>query len=97
MERTAAAVYFTYGRASRVRRGGRSRALRYPAMASEDHEHVALHTTRAEMMLISNALNEVCNGVHIDDFEFQTRLGVSREEARRLLRQIHERLREMAG
>src|SRR3954463_6964788 len=32
LERPAAAVYFTCGRASRVRRRGRSTALRYPAM-----------------------------------------------------------------
>jgi len=31
LERTAAAVYFTCGRASRVRRRRRSTALRYPA------------------------------------------------------------------
>ncbi len=34
--------------------------------------------TRDELGGISNALNEVCNGVHIDDAEFQTRLGVTR-------------------
>jgi hypothetical protein len=34
LERTAAAVYFTCGRASRVRRRGRSTALRYSATAS---------------------------------------------------------------
>ena len=33
LERTAAAVYFTCGRASRVRRRGRSTAIRYPAMS----------------------------------------------------------------
>ncbi len=32
LERTAAAVYFTCGRASRVRRRGRSTALRYPRL-----------------------------------------------------------------
>src|SRR6478609_2471631 len=34
LERTAAAVYFTCGRASRVRRRGRSTALRYAAQTS---------------------------------------------------------------
>src|SRR6059058_4697492 len=34
LERTAAAVYFTCGRASRVRRRGRSTALRYPRRGS---------------------------------------------------------------
>jgi hypothetical protein len=35
LERTAAAVYFTCGRASRVRRRGRSTAFRYPAVTSQ--------------------------------------------------------------
>jgi len=38
-----------------------------------------------ELALIANALNEVCNGVEIEDFEFFTRLGADREEARELL------------
>ena len=40
LERTAAAVYFTCGRASRVRRRGRSTALRYVAepMAAEEEQ-----------------------------------------------------------
>jgi uncharacterized protein YtpQ (UPF0354 family) len=36
LERTAAAVYVTCGRASRVRRHGRSTALRYPAMGRRE-------------------------------------------------------------
>jgi hypothetical protein len=35
-----------------------------------------------------NALNEVCNGVHIEDPEFQTRLGVTREFLRTVLRDL---------
>ncbi|WP_171074225.1 hypothetical protein [Nonomuraea basaltis] len=31
---------------------------------------------------INNALNEVCNGAHLDKRDFQTRMGVVREEAR---------------
>lgn len=38
-----------------------------------------------ELVLIANALNEVCNGVEIEDFEFSTRLGADRDEARALL------------
>ena len=38
-----------------------------------------------ELRLIVNALNEVCNGVEIEDFEFFTRLGADRDEARALL------------
>jgi len=42
LERTAAAVYFDCGRASRVRRRGRSTALRYPAMAKRLFNVVAI-------------------------------------------------------
>jgi hypothetical protein len=48
-----------------------------------------------EVMLLNNALNEVCNGVHISDAEFATRLGGDRAETRRLLDRIHELSREM--
>jgi hypothetical protein len=38
--------------------------------------------------LLSNALNEVCNGVDIEDFEFSTRLGVERPQAQQLLAEV---------
>ena len=41
-----------------------------------------------ELTIMSNVLNEVCNGVHIEDPEFQTRIGVTREEARNLLQAV---------
>ena len=44
--------------------------------------------TDAELVILNNALNEVCNGVDIEDAEFQTRLGVTRDEARALLLKI---------
>ena len=34
-----------------------------------------------ELITLSNALNEVCNGVHIGEVDFQTRVGVARAEA----------------
>lgn len=45
-----------------------------------------------ELRLFNNALNEVCNGVRDleDDGEFVTRLGVTREKAKRLLAEVHE-------
>ncbi len=46
-----------------------------------------------ELALINNALNEVCNGVHIEDPEFRTRLGATREEARNLLSAVNQLLR----
>lgn len=65
-------------------------------MANTDDQPIELQLTRGDLLLINNALNEVCNGVRIDDFEFETRLGVSRDEARQLLRRVSDRLREMA-
>ena len=47
-----------------------------------------LDVSRSELILLNNALNEVCNGVHISDSEFSTRLGASRNQARRLLQDI---------
>jgi len=44
----------------------------------------------SELELINNALNEVCNG--IDIAEFQTRLGQSREAAEGLLQRVNSYL-----
>lgn len=41
-----------------------------------------------ELALIANALNEVCNGLDIEDVEFFTRLGADRDEARGLLAEL---------
>jgi hypothetical protein len=38
-----------------------------------------------ELVILNNALNEVCNGVDFGDDEFRTRLGASRKEARALM------------
>lgn len=56
-------------------------------------DKLRVELSREELGLIGNALNEVCNGVHIDDFEFQTRLSVPRAELQRLLNQIAEAYR----
>ena len=39
-----------------------------------------------ELLILNNALNEICNGVDISAFE--TRLGASRAEVTELLREI---------
>ena len=48
----------------------------------------SLAFTHDELVVINNALNEVCNGVAFDDDEFQTRIGYSREMAQNLLKKI---------
>jgi hypothetical protein len=45
--------------------------------------------TRDELLMINNALNEVCNGIHLEG-EFDTRMGCSVEEARHLLVQVNQ-------
>jgi hypothetical protein len=51
-------------------------------------EFADIRLSAHELILINNALNEVCNGVDIDDAEFATRLGAEREELRQLLSDI---------
>jgi len=43
-----------------------------------------------ELDMLNNVLNELCNGVWIGDWEFQTRIGWDRLAVQRLLGQIHE-------
>ena len=48
--------------------------------------------TNEELVVINNALNEVCNGLAFDDDEFQTRIGYSRAMAQNLLKKIAKAL-----
>jgi hypothetical protein len=49
-------------------------------------DRLLLSIPREQLIGLTNALNEVCNGVHIDDAEFPTRLGQSRDSLRETLR-----------
>ena len=55
-------------------------------------ERLLVSLSREELRGISNALNEVCNGIHIDEAEFQTRLGVTRSFLQQALTTIGGRL-----
>ncbi|MFE0146143.1 hypothetical protein ACFWY5_03320 [Nonomuraea sp. NPDC059007] len=46
-------------------------------------------------LAINNALNEICNGVNLNDWDFQTRMGVDREQARAVLRAISDAISSM--
>jgi hypothetical protein len=48
--------------------------------------------THAELAIVNNALNEVCNGISFDDDEFQTRIGCSRARAQDLLKKVAKAL-----
>ena len=54
----------------------------------------SIQFSRDDLVLLNNALNEVCNGVHIEEPEFHTRLGATKEEARELLSRINSVLRQ---
>jgi len=48
--------------------------------------------THEELLIINNALNEVCNGISMADSEFETRIGNTREAARKLLEKVGKSL-----
>jgi len=41
--------------------------------------------TKEEIRVIHQALNEVCNGIHLEDSEFETRMGTEKQTARQLM------------
>lgn len=61
------------------------------------HGKATVRLSSDELTLLNNALNEVCNGVAIEDAEFATRLGASREEARVLLTEVGQAVDSLAG
>jgi hypothetical protein len=48
--------------------------------------------THDELVIINNALNEVCNGLSFDDDEFQTRIGHPRAKAQSVLKKVAKAL-----
>jgi hypothetical protein len=50
--------------------------------------------TRDDLLTINNALNEVCNGIHLEG-EFDTRMGCSVEEARGLLAEVNQLIKSL--
>jgi len=48
-----------------------------------------------ELVTLDNALNDVLHGIHVD--EFQTRIGISRDAARLLLREVGDVLPLVGG
>jgi hypothetical protein len=57
-------------------------------------DQATIRCSPAELHVINNALNEVCNALlHVN--EFSTRMGAEREEAARLLEQVHALITRM--
>lgn len=57
---------------------------------AENPNQFVIELDRDELVVLNNALNEACDA--IDDREFSTRLGISREAAESLLDQINQAL-----
>ena len=53
---------------------------------SKNESLAELIITNKELLIINNALNEVCNG--IDLYEFDTRMGADLDEVRQLLAEV---------
>ena len=53
---------------------------------NEDNKYT-INFSKDELYIINNALNEVCNG--IDLFEFDSRLGTTIDEVKALLKDIN--------
>jgi hypothetical protein len=58
-----------------------------------DEAHVVLEVSRNELILLNNALNEVCHGLDLADFT--TRLGAGRDELEALLQEVSGALEGM--
>lgn len=65
-------------------------------LRGQNDDQVDVRLTIDELMLLKNMLQEVCNGMHFTDNDFQTIFGVNRAEAEGLLlrtNSVMERLR----
>lgn len=51
-----------------------------------EKETATIHLSKEELVIINNALNEVCNGLELK--EFSTRMGETRKNVEELLFQI---------
>lgn len=51
-------------------------------------ERALVSLSRDELLAMNNALNEICNGLHIDDRDFETRVGINRSAVAELLAEV---------
>jgi hypothetical protein len=56
-----------------------------------ERSHIGI--SRDELLIVNAALNEVCNGIEV--FEFETRIGADRERVAALLKEIGSLLDKM--
>lgn len=68
--------------------------MRLMELVETKRDAVVVELSADELGVLSNALNEVLNGPEaIEDWEFQTRVGASRDEASMLLDAVTRLLR----
>ncbi|MBD2448609.1 hypothetical protein H6G76_15900 [Nostoc sp. FACHB-152] len=53
-----------------------------------ENEYVYTKFTQDELLILNNALNEICN--NLDESEFSVRIGVDIEKANKLLHEFHQ-------
>ena len=51
-------------------------------------QRTTVELSESELAAIVGALNEVCNGIQIADFEFHVRMGIERKDARASLERV---------
>ena len=60
-------------------------------VVENDGDMATIELSRHEVTILTNAINEICNGPEaIEDPEFGTRMGASRQEAQALLAAFHD-------
>jgi hypothetical protein len=60
--------------------------MRGELVQHERSDRIVLHLSRAELLLLAGSVNEAIEAV--DDWEFSTRLGADKADARRLLTEL---------
>ena len=53
--------------------------------------------SKEELGTINNALNEVCNGIAIEEWEFETRMGCTSVETKDLLEKVNQTYKALPG
>ena len=76
--------------------GGRMHQTDAMIEATRTEQGITVTLTEDELVMINNALNEVCHGLRIDDRELRIRTGFSRQEMVALLDRLRV-LRQSRG
>ena len=57
-------------------------------LVESSNQSITLRLSPDEVIILSNALNEICNGIAISEFE--TRIGYTREDVETLLAELRQ-------